>query len=254
MKKIRLIHLIEIISLFLIFIATGQNQFSSSIQESSQKPILEYKDVKEIYKLQKGWHTKEPIPYCINLFGLKDKNWADAINKAFQTWENSSKNIIEFDYLGLREIYFENSDHIGEEGLTDSYNTVTFLREYWPTEWKNEEGEAFGAKAVPDFNWDYPIPNIYLSKFDIYINATKTNEYEWGILATEDLSSNILDIENIMCHEVGHFLGIFKDLKKSIYNECTMYFFSETGEIKKRTLEEHDVFLFFELYKPQYTN
>lgn len=70
--------------------------------------------------------------------------------------------------------------------------------------------------------------------------AGPTNETELGDL-------NVMDLQNIATHELGHGVGL-ADLYETSCSEVTMYGYSTEGETKKRTLEEPDIIGIQKLY------
>lgn len=82
-------------------------------------------------------------------------------------------------------------------------------------------------------------------EFDILFDT----DFDWGDAGstneTELGDTDVMDIENIATHELGHGLGL-----ADIYNcpEVTMYGYSENGETKKRTLDGPDITGIQELY------
>jgi len=76
-------------------------------------------------------------------------------------------------------------------------------------------------------------------EFDIIFET----DYNWGYAGptseTELGDTNLMDLQNIATHELGHAVGL-----ADVYEGCpevTMYGISEEGETKKRTLEGPDV-------------
>jgi hypothetical protein len=69
-------------------------------------------------------------------------------------------------------------------------------------------------------------------------------DFVWG---DATLDPTVMDVENIMTHELGHAYGL-GDLYESTCAEVTMYGYSTEGEVKKRTLEPSDIAGIQELY------
>lgn len=66
------------------------------------------------------------------------------------------------------------------------------------------------------------------------------NSYPWGT----DGSASHMDVQNIATHELGHWLhlrDLYGDIGNGYDTDKTMYGFSTTGEIKKRTLHADDI-------------
>lgn len=91
--------------------------------------------------------------------------------------------------------------------------------------------------------WGYftgPPSSRRIVEFDILFDTNFT----WGD-ATVD--PTVMDLQNIATHEIGHGVGL-SDVYDSACSEVTMYGYSESGETKKRTLEEPDIAGIQELY------
>lgn len=74
----------------------------------------------------------------------------------------------------------------------------------------------------------YSKGNKTICEADIDINTF----YLWK----NDGSSDALDVQNLMTHELGHLVGLGHSSKKS----ATMYVDSEFGQTSKRTLSSDD--------------
>ena len=72
----------------------------------------------------------------------------------------------------------------------------------------------------------------YIAEADIEINS----DVPWY----NNGSANGYDIQNVMTHELGHMLGLL-DEYNGTYSESTMYYDTDYGETKKRTLEQDDL-------------
>ena len=72
----------------------------------------------------------------------------------------------------------------------------------------------------------------YIAEADIEINS----DVPWY----NNGSANGYDIQNCMTHELGHMLGLL-DEYNGTYSESTMYYDTDYGETKKRTLEQDDL-------------
>ena len=139
-------------------------------------------------------------------------------------------------------------DAATSEQLFSGY-TIDYSADYdefsWQTDGRNEivfGTEDPGIIAVA-MVWGYfrgRPSQRRIVEFDIKLN----NYYTWGD-ATSDPS--VMDIENIVTHELGHGLGL-DDMYDTACSEVTMYGYSDNGETSKRTLEEPDITGLQELY------
>ncbi|MCI0497022.1 MAG: matrixin family metalloprotease [Thermoplasmata archaeon] len=78
-----------------------------------------------------------------------------------------------------------------------------------------------------------PMSGREILEFDILFDT----DFTWGDAST---ASDVMDVQNIACHEIGHGLGL-ADLYDSGDSEQTMYGYAETGETKKRDLNTGDI-------------
>jgi Matrixin len=87
-----------------------------------------------------------------------------------------------------------------------------------------------------------------------YNRATKTavesdilfdNDFAWGDATGAD--PNVMDIQNIATHEIGHTLGL-SDVYTNSCTAVTMFGYSSDGEISKRTLETPDINALLKIY------
>lgn len=79
-------------------------------------------------------------------------------------------------------------------------------------------------------------------EFDIVFNTY----FEWGD-ARDPFTPDVMDLQNIATHELGHGAGL-DDLYAVVYSKMTMYGYSDYGETKKRDLAWGDIDGVHELY------
>jgi hypothetical protein len=167
------------------------------------------------------WNTNS-VTYYINPAG-GPSNSISAINAAAQTWSNVSTSSFTFVYGGTTS-----NPKYGEN---DSINTVSF----GPMNKSGVVGESL--------RW-YNTSTGKILDADMRFNT----KLAW---ATNG-SSNAYDVQNIATHEFGHYLSL-DDLYASLDSEKTMYGYTNTGETKRRTLEQDDIHGISYLY-PQSQN
>ena len=66
-------------------------------------------------------------------------------------------------------------------------------------------------------------------------------DYPWA----NNGQSSCYDIQNVMTHEIGHFLGLSHNPDNEEY---TMYGGMDLGETRKRSLESNDIYWLGQIY------
>jgi len=177
------------------------------------------------------WKELEALvlnPACTeNPDGGMDETIIDATLTALDEWETGgSKNLAIFGDLLI-------DDNITyEAGAYRSYNTITFGHYPEP-----------GVIAVTSV-WGYftgPPSMREIVEAHILMN----DDYEWADATVDEL---MMDVQNIMTHELGHWAGM-ADVYDATATEETMYGYSTEGETKKRDLYYGDINGITGLYK-----
>lgn len=112
--------------------------------------------------------------------------------------------------------------------------------------WDNKKPDGRNEFSLGDYSqeeviavtiaWGYfsgPPQIREIIEFDIMFDT----DYIWG---DADLNPEVMDLENIAVHEIGHGVGL-ADIYDSSCGEVTMYGYSTEGETKKRSLEQADI-------------
>lgn len=159
------------------------------------------------------WNPADlPVEYYINSAGTPDTAWEFYnIQEAFQTWEVDPRSTMDYTYMGTTS---------RGEDVYDGYNVVS---------WDYMDGVG-GVLAHCVYR--YWIASRELIEFDITFD-----EYETWSVSGE---AGKFDVRNVGTHEVGHTL-VLKDLYDPLDGDETMYGYSSTGQIKRRTLYVGDV-------------
>jgi len=176
----------------------------------------------ENYKLLgKGlfWKTL-PVTYVVdadNPYGLSSTFIASAIQSAAQEWDANTGAAL-FDGYGIvQEASWDGDTPDGRnELLFDNYPqaNVIAVTVIW--------GVFSGSPSARR-----------ITEFDVMFDT----DFTWG---DATLNSQLMDLQNIATHEIGHGLGL-NDLYTASCSEETMYGYSDYGETKKRTLNTGDV-------------
>lgn len=162
-----------------------------------------------------------PVHYVINPNNsLLDQTFmGTAIDSGACAWDNAT----EADLFSLDGVESESSynvlDNVNAVCFDDYYNDPDIIGACMV--WYNPATKAiveFDIVFETDFNWG---------------NAGETDEEELGDI-------NIMDLQNIATHELGHALGL-ADIYDAQCSDVTMFGYSSEGETKNRTLEEPDI-------------
>lgn len=180
--------------------------------------------------------TKPEKPVHLNKHGKPDKN------------DESSF----YELMGVKWFSIPNyaiADNLPFGVITDSISTwddATTFNLFGES--NNNVGNGFGdSDGINSFTkGDYPVDGViavcrtyyYLSnnqivEFDIMFDE----DFVWG---NSDVSSDVMDYQNIATHELGHAFGLL-DLYKAEMSEQTMFGYSGYNDIKKRTLASGDI-------------
>lgn len=161
-----------------------------------------------------------------------------AIQKAFQGWTAVPGVNLNFNELAPQA--FPSTGYDGK-------NTITFVNQNWG-------GLSFkppaGALAVTITT--YRLSDAKIVDADIHFNGQYFN---WGVVNTQEekISANVVDIQNVAAHEVGHFLGLghssenYSESDVNLYM-ATMFFASGPGETFRRVLRNDDMAAIQHLY------
>jgi hypothetical protein len=169
------------------------------------------------------WRKSED--YIIDLDnnrGLTSSFITQAFATATQTWQTHIPIDVfgnqltgqvdeQLSYNGKNEIIF---------GSIENQNAIAVTVIYMACSVPIVQNQCAGTKSIVEWKQIY-----------------NTELYDWGD-ATQD--STVMDLLNIITHELGHMLGL-ADIYKSTCTEATMYGYATNGEIKKRTLDNQDV-------------
>lgn len=169
------------------------------------------------FAMPSKWFLNMPVTYYINQNGTPDTDDEfQAIQDAFQTWENVSNSRLNYTYGGTTP---------RTPQTFDSYNDCGWIESNWPY--------ASSAIAVNAYRFNALASSAEVYEFDIFFNGVN---YMW----TTTGQSGRYDVQNIATHESGHSLNL-QDIYGSVDAAKTMYGYSSVNETSKRTLEPDDI-------------
>lgn len=218
---------------YLVILVFLVSVFFYPYNASSYKVMVDPSSNKEI----KWWISPgDKIGYWVNpYFCIGNTNCLvntaqdliDVVKQSFQTWEDVAGSFVAFEYKGV--------SYKTEIGTCDNNNCypdgISLL--IWETNWPYEQ-EVIGLTT----NWYNPDTGQMVSA-DIEFNLAN---YRWMIITSLNQCSpqkdtDVVDIQNIVTHEAGHFIG----LDHSDVENSTMFATSPPCETSKRALDEDDI-------------
>jgi hypothetical protein len=168
------------------------------------------------YKLA-GWKWSGPVTYTV----ASDESLYTAIQKADSEWESHTS----------EDLFNTPATGIYPWGVRDYTNSVSY---------GNYKTEGVIAVTVTWYN--------QRTKTAVESDILFDTGFTWGD-ATDDPTDpqEVMDLQNIATHEIGHTLGL-SDLYTSSCSSVTMYGYSWEGDVTKRTLESPDIIGLQKLY------
>ncbi len=166
------------------------------------------------------WHRNFfPIPYAISAETFADfPDFPAAIDASFRTWRNPNDSRIEFQPIGCTSV---------SRNENDGVNAVILLTDKWP----------FDTSAIAITRNFYVAGDSARSGLildsDILLNGVNHSFTTTG-------ESGAHDVQNIVTHEVGHFLGFGHEVAPAD-EDATMFAVASAGETNKRTLHDSEL-------------
>jgi hypothetical protein len=168
-----------------------------------------------------------PVPYFISAPTFSgSSSFVTAVDLAFQSWRNPGNVTLEFLPMGCTSVASNRNDGI---------NTIALVKSDW----------AFDTTAIAVTRNFYVSGNSgkagLIVDTDILLNGVNY------VFSTKNEPS-AHDIQNIVTHEVGHFVGLGHEVDpKDI--DATMFASASLGETKKRDLATSDLEGLYAAYK-----
>jgi len=158
------------------------------------------------YKLA-GWKWSGPVTYTVN---PANPSLKAAIASADSVWDASTS----------APLFKEPLIGVYPSGVRDYKNSVSF---------GNYQTSGVIAVTVTWYN--------RFTKNAVESDILFDTDFTWGDAYG---NQNVMDIQNIATHEIGHTLGL-SDLYTTSCSPVTMYGYSWNGDTSKRTLESPDI-------------
>lgn len=177
-----------------------------------------------------GWHL--PLgtwTYTLNLSSVPasvgSANLAVMSVDAFSKWSDATG--------ALNKVVFSRnlSDTAINRAVLDGKNIISW-------------GSAPGTALAITYIWYDKITGL-ATEVDTIMNKKFTwswsNPLSWTDLSTTCAISNAYDAQDILTHELGHWLGLDDMYDASNYQNATMFGYGSKAEIKKDTLSTGDI-------------
>lgn len=169
------------------------------------------------------WRTHEDLP----------DEFLDAILQSFQSWNEVASSYFKTYYAGSSDQFGASYDcsHAGAE----NENVVSFLED-WPS-------SIAGSNVVALTSVTFRIQSGEIVDADIRMNG---DNFRWEVIESFSADTQRVDIQNIMTHEVGHFLGL-EHTRPETYagnldpSVTTMWADTYPNEVRKRVLDLDDI-------------
>lgn len=154
-------------------------------------------------------------------------NMMQVVENAFDAWKDVSKTDIRLSRVLSKDIagtpHFDGKNQI--KVYTQGWNNLPF----------NPPSSALAVTIST-----YQDPNTIVDS-DIFFNA---ENFAWAVVDS-DQERNVYDVQNVLTHEIGHFLGLDHTSENSgenqnEYVDATMFFASSPGETFRRNLGSLD--------------
>lgn len=178
--------------------------------------------------LAKGAMWKSVENYVINptnSYGLSQNFIKTATTNSADQWDAESLSNV----FGTASI----DTNVDYDGSFDEVNSLSFG--VYPEE------NVIAVTSV----WGYfngPPRTRELLEWDMLLNTG--SDWQWG---DADVDASLMDVENIVAHELGHAAGMGHP--ENTCTQETMYAYSTEGETLKRDLNDGDISGIRELYK-----
>ena len=189
------------------------------------KPPGKGKKGDSCYKLMGVKWKSAPVSYVINPTnpqGLSQAFITSTFSQAAETWDDATAMEL------FNDSYSVSTS--AQYGIYDQQNSIVF-GDY-------PDSNVIGVTTV----WFTRGRNKEIVEFDQLYNT----DFTWGD-ATADPA--VMDLKNIGVHELGHAVGM-DDIYTTTCAQVTMYGYSGTGDIEKRTLEAPDIEGLVKMYGP----
>jgi hypothetical protein len=160
-----------------------------------------------------------PIPYFIAVLSFRTHpEYVTAIDSSFGTWRSPGEIKVDFMAMGCSSTSRNENDGI---------NNIVLVTQNWP----------YDSAAIA-VTRNFYIANNSSRGGQILDSDILFNGVDHQFTTSGEAGKH--DIQNIITHEIGHFLGLGHEVVPKD-TDATMYEVANTGEINKRSLNSNDL-------------
>lgn len=167
-----------------------------------------------------GWKLPANWTYTLNTSGVPSsvgaKNLATIANNAFTGWTNAAGGKVT-----ITKTPFNTTVN---RAKLDGQNIIAW-------------GKTSSNALAVTYTWYYPSTGLSAEEDTIF---NKSYPWFWNASNTACTDSNSYDAQDILTHELGHWMGL-NDIYTADYVNNTMYGYGSMGEVKKDTLTTGDI-------------
>lgn len=157
----------------------------------------------------------------------------EPLQKSFATWNDVEGSYFQTFYAGSTDQFGAGYDC--KSGLEGNENVVSYVED-WPQSLAGRDVVALASIV-------YSVDTGEILDADIRMNG---QHFQWKIVTTVSSDLTVVDVQNVMTHEVGHFLGLehssednYQGRKRA--RDATMFANTYPNEIKRRVLDDDDI-------------
>ena len=168
-----------------------------------------------------SWHLPSTVTYRLNTASVPSSvggtNFGTLANSGFTAWQNAVPGAYSFT---------RGANTSATRSSLDFQNIVA---------WGRTQGTALGVTYIR-----YYTATGLVADVDTIMN--KKFQWNWTDPSVNacSLYSNTYDAQDILTHEIGHWVGLEDEYDAALYGNHTMYGYGAKGELKKNTLTTGD--------------
>ncbi|OGE39002.1 hypothetical protein A3F00_01820 [Candidatus Daviesbacteria bacterium RIFCSPHIGHO2_12_FULL_37_11] len=175
-----------------------------------------------------AWHLPSSVTYSLNVGSVPSSvgssNLPTIVNNGFSDWISASGNKVAF---------IKGSNTTKDKSSLDFKNIIS---------WGRASNGTLGVTYIRYYTQTGVVADV-----DTIMN--KRYPWSWSNSST-CADTNSFDAENIIEHELGHWLGLDDEYDGASFQNATMYGYGSKGEVKKNTLSTGDINGVFGIYNP----